>query len=56
MMMERDLTMRVPHVDKVEADDVVPGVFGPWRGLVQAVEVEARGPESPHAQKLQWKC
>ena len=46
------LTVPVPDVDKVEADDVVAGVAAARRSLVQAVDVEAGSEYSPDAQNL----
>ena len=46
------LTVRIPHVHEVKADDVVSGVAGPGGGLVQAVDVEAGGDHGEDAQEL----
>jgi len=45
-------TVPISNVDEVEADDVISGVATSGRGLVQAVDVEARSEDCPDAQNL----
>ena len=46
--------MRISDIDKVKADDVVSSVAGPGGGLVEAVDVEARGDHGEYAQELKY--
>ena len=47
------LTISIPDVDEVKADDVVTGVAVSRAGLVQAVDVKSGSENRPDAQHLE---